>query len=192
MAVTDRDRCHQRNSPLLYRPENPRPRSGVARGRSSSLGPRLFEGGQGGRRKTCEALWTSWVYANPRVGRSHSLEFPPFHRGSPHDRACCGGRSAGVVPAARNDEEVRLGRPPLLVVLRLACRAIEAVAVSSKAASTSRAGSSACRRSPRPGLARALGARPRAARWEAGSRSTATASANGRCAVRPPPTRLRR
>ena len=38
---------------------------------------------------------------NPPVEGVQSFVFRLFHRGSPHDRACAGGRSAGVVPAAK-------------------------------------------------------------------------------------------
>ena len=114
------------------------------------------------------------------------VAFPAAH-------GCRSGRGVGAEHRRGASHKRRRGGPVLadnlLVVLRFACRGIEAVTVSSTARSISRAGSSSCPRSRPCAPLAALRAERRAIPSGDLLASTAMAFASGRCVARPARTR---
>lgn len=111
----------------------------------------------------------------------------------PAAHGCRSGRGVGAEHRRGASHKRRRGGPVLadnlLVVLRFACRGIEAVTVSSTARSISRPGSSSCPRSRRCAPLAALRAERRATPSGDLLASTAMAFASGRCVARSARTR---
>src|SRR5580704_7417962 len=114
LAVRERLRSALIRRSLLRKSYNHRRRSGVAAGRSSSIGFRWSEGGPGGRLKTCAVRWATCGRAACRrrvERRARSGALPEAVRRA---RRTEHRRDAGPI----GDEEVMSSRTGLLVVLR--------------------------------------------------------------------------